>query len=162
MEGDATKKDRNIMEPYLLIKAGDSLKDIPNSVLDRLINSIDLCKLSQWFVSLDTAKWVPRSYWSKVDTLKSDRHIGELMWGIYSYLIEGGFLVVEDRYYGYNSSRLDRYIRKDSYYNPLEGILYDFIIKRLVNEGYLISSSNERYIISRLYFRQINLNKLLS
>lgn len=24
MEGDATKKDRNIMEPYLLIKAGDS------------------------------------------------------------------------------------------------------------------------------------------
>ena len=64
------------MEPYLLIKAGDSLKDIPNSVLDRLIDSIDLCKLTQWFVSLDTAKWVPRSYWSKVDTLKSDRHIG--------------------------------------------------------------------------------------
>ena len=140
-----------------------------------LVDAIDLYDITKYFISLDTDTWVPSCYWSKFDgentkdILKEPRFIGEMMWGVYSYLIEKEFLVIEDKYFGYNSNRVDKYLKKDSYYNTLEEVLYKLVLKRLVNEGYLIniphSHRKEHFLMFKIggsYHRQKNLNELIS
>lgn len=149
---------------------------VPEQDFGKIVDAIDLYDITQYFISLDTDTWVPSCYWSKFDKqnkpiniLEEPRFIGEMMWGVYSYLIEKGFLVIEDKYFGYNSNRVDKYLKKDSYYNTLEEVLYKLVLKRLVNEGYLIniphSHRKEHFLMFKIggsYHRQKNLNELIS
>jgi hypothetical protein len=153
---------------HILIKSGDSIKDIPKSDFAEIIDSIDLYDISQYFISLDTDKWVPNCYWKTLDNisiLKENRFFGEIMWGIYSYLIHKELLVIEDKYFGYNSNRTDMSKKYRTYFNPLENDLYILIIKRLLDENYLTENTNGYsmyYKIGNSYHRQKNLDELIN
>ena len=75
-----------------------------------------------------------------------------------------GLLIVEDRYFGYNKSRTEKYTDRYSYYNPLEKDLYKPIMDRMVDEKYLTSWDGYVYTYYKLgpvYWRGINLERIL-
>ena len=54
---------------------------------------------------------------------------GELYWSIFSYLIHNEILIIEDRFYGYNINRTEKYEKRTSYFNPIEINVYNPILE---------------------------------
>lgn len=133
-----------------------------------LADSVDLSDLTEFIKELNSAKWVPNCYWKNggKDIFTKFRG-GELHWVIYSYLTDRKLLIVEDQYYGYNSSRTEKYKSKSGYFNPLEGKLYQLVIDRLVDGAYLIAYPEKSqyytrydYSLGKSYDRENKLKKL--
>lgn len=126
-----------------------------------VINEVNLSDISDYIISAIEDNWAPNCYWSTKS--KQDRmFIGQLEWVIYSYLIHNKILIIEDKYYGYNKSRTEKYKDRLSYYNPLEVDLYMPIIQRMIDEKYLINDELVRcFKMGPTYWRKENLIKLL-
>ncbi len=137
------------------------------------INEVNLSDILDYIISAIDENWAPKSYWS-IKSKEEDIFIGKLQWVIYSYLVHKGLLIVEDRYFGYNKSRTEKYTDRYSYYNPLEKDLYKPIMDRMVREKYLISWDSIKkwantgtsyiqtyYKLGPIYWRNINLEIIL-
>ena len=154
----------------LYIEKHKKIKEI--SEFQEVIKSVDPYDICNYIVSLDTESWVPRCYWSRESlddkAKKLDHHYGEMMWAIYSYLVHNEILVIEDEYYGCNSSRVDKYKKykkRDSYDSRFENQLYHPIISRLVIEKFLtvlepVVHGFPRYKMGSSYYRMYNLENL--
>lgn len=154
----------------LYIEKHKKIKEI--SEFQEVIKSVDPYDICNYIVSLDTESWVPVCYWSRAikDTKKRiedfmDPHYGEMMWAIYSYLVHNEILIIEDEYYGCNSSRVDKYKKRDSYDSRFENQLYHPIISRLVIEKFLtvlepVVHGFPRYKMGSSYYRMYNLENL--
>jgi len=149
------------MKPYIHLKVEDSIYDITRSVFSEIVKAIDLYDMCQYFISLDTDKWVPNCYWTTQKSILKKRSGQEILWGVYSYLIHNEFILIEKKV-GTDSLRITT--KRDSYYNKLEN-LYRMVIKRLLNEKYLIQNDTKLdgyYRIGNSYQRQKNLDELLN
>lgn len=164
------------MNELMYIEKNKNINEIPLSEFQEVIDSIDLYDLCNYIISLDTESWVPSSYWSRAkaklykDAEKQKEalkypHYGEIFWAIYSYLVHNEIIMIEDEYWRYNSSRVDKYRKRDGYYSPLENRLYQPILTRLLNEKFLSISEvtyygNDTYKMGSSYYRMSNLEKI--
>lgn len=149
------------MKPILIRKDLNRYENLPYNKSDfrSVIDEVDLSDILDYIVSAIEEDWAPKSYWS-IESKESNIFIGKLEWIIYSYLVHKELLIVEDQYFGYNMGRTEKYKNRCDYYNPLERDLYDPIIKRMVDERYLINVDNRYYKIGPIYWRNKNLESL--
>jgi hypothetical protein len=153
------------MIPILIRKDPNRWEHLPydKSEFQSVIDSVNLSDILDYIISAIDEDWSPKSYWS-IKSKEEDIFIGKLQWVIYSYLVHKGLLIVEDRYFGYNKSRTEKYTDRYSYYNPLEKDLYKPIMDRMVDEKYLTSWDGYVYTYYKLgpvYWRGINLERIL-
>lgn len=125
----------------------DNYEDLDYS---HLIMSIDLEDLTKFLVSLSTEEWVPSCYWNKLDITQTI-YRGKIWWGIYSYLVKNGHISIENPYWEGRSAynHTNEYYSHTSYYNPLEGYIYQPILKRLGEEKHLVRVSHSTWTIKR-------------
>ena len=107
------------MIPILIKKDPNRYANLPYNKEDfqSVIDEVDLSDILDYIISAIEEDWAPKSYWS-IKSKEEDIFIGKLQWVIYSYLVHKGLLIVEDRYFGYNKSRTEKYTDRYSYYNP--------------------------------------------
>jgi hypothetical protein len=135
----------------------------------KLAESVDLKDITEFIKTLNSDVCVPDCYWkNKGEDIFKKFYSGGLHWAVYSYLVYKELLIIEDRYYKYNTSRTDKYLKRNSYFNPLERQLYQLIIDRLVGEKYLEEekiphkyTTSYYYTLGKSYQREDKLNKLL-
>jgi len=161
-----------MIEPILIQKDPERSELLPYKDKDyqRLVDEVDLHDLTRHIISLNVESWVPSCYWENVGkSIDVEIWYGEISWAIYSYLVDKGFLIIEDQYYRYNTSRSDKYKKRNSYFNTLEKELYHPIRDRLLDGSYLdISRVVEHtytrgyyYKIGKSYLRENKLNKII-
>jgi hypothetical protein len=126
-----------------------------------VIDEVDLSDILDYIVSAIDGDWAPSCYWKHHD-VNDNLFVGQLEWIIYSYLVHKGLLMVEDQYFRYNTSRIEKYRDRYGYYNPLERDLYIPIINRMVDEKYLINVDNRYYKLGPIYWRNNNLENIFN
>lgn len=158
----------NNITPILIRKYPDRYENMPYNKEDfqSVINEVNLSDILDYIISAIEDKWAPNCYWS-INSKEDKMFIGQLEWIIYSYLVHNKLLIIEDQYYSYNQSRIEKYKDRYSYHNTLERDLFIPIIKRMVNERYLTDVSSDTNDIDRyyklgpIYWRNNNLNTLI-
>lgn len=150
----------NHIEPIRIKKKESEQKHIPwdNVDFERLVDGVDLSDVMDFI--LMTMDGESNHYWSVTD-INWHIYYGELDWVIYSYLVDRGLLIVEDKYYSsdMNTGR-SKYLDKSGYFNPLEHNLYTPIVDRL--SGYYLDKVEENYyMIGKGYLRDKTLCKIL-
>lgn len=147
----------------LIKKDQNGYRNLPSKKEDfqLVIDSVDLSDILEYILIIINTKCAPICYW-QCYSIEGVMSKGELQWVIYSYLVESKFLVIENRYFGYNGNT-EIYKDKFSYYNVLEADLYNPILNRLVNQKYLIQDSVEPfyYRFGPVYWRSTNLENLI-
>ena len=152
------------MIPILIRKDPNKYENIPHNADDfqSVINGVDLFDITNYIISAIDGDWAP-SYW-KCNSINDEILSSGLHWLIYSYLVHSKLLVIEDRFFGYNGDRADKYKNRLTYHNTFEVDLYK-PIDRMFNEGYLniskISPFSDLYKLGPMYWRNTNLEKLL-
>jgi hypothetical protein len=68
--------------------------------------------------------------------------------------------MVEDQYFGYNTSRTEKYKDRCSYHNTLVKDLYNPIGNRMVSEKYITDVDYRYYKLGPVYWRNHNLEKI--
>jgi hypothetical protein len=162
------------MIPILIRKDPNRCENLAYNKEDfqSVIDEVDLSDILDYIISTINNKWAPNCYW-KFSSIDDTIYSGELQWIIYSYLVHKGLLMVEDQYFGYNTSRTEKYKDRCSYHNTLVNDLYNPIGNRMVSEKYitdvdyriLISQGgpniNYRYYkLGPVYWRNHNLEKI--
>jgi len=150
------------MIPILIRKDPNRYGNLPYNKEDfqSVIDEVDLSDILDYIISAIEEDWAPKSYWS-IKSKEDKMFIGKLQWIIYSYLVHKGLLIVEDQYFGYNDSRIEKYKDRLSFYNPLEKDLYIPIIKRMVDEKCLTDVGGSFYKIGPMYWRIKNLESII-
>jgi len=155
------------MIPILIRKDPNKYTNLPYSKADfqSVIDEVDLSDILDYIISAIDGDWAPKSYWS-IKSKEDDIFWGQLEWVIYSYLVHKELLLIEDQYFGYNTSRTEKYKDRFSYHNTLEMDLYKPILNRMVDEKYLTlidtSYGVYNYKLGPVYWRKINLEKILN
>jgi hypothetical protein len=156
------------MIPILIRKDPNRYENLPYNKEDfqSVIDEVDLSDILDYIISAIDGDWAPKSYWS-IKSKEDDMFFGKLQWIIYSYLVHKGLLVVEDCYFGYNTSQIEKYKDRLSYHNTLEVDLYKPILNRMADEKYLtlidISYNyGHNYKLGPIYWRRINLENILN
>lgn len=155
------------MIPILISKDPNKYENLPYSKADfqSVIDEVDLSDILDYIISTIDNKWAPNCYW-KFSSIDDTMFSGELQWIIYSYLVHKELLLIEDQYFGYNTSRTEKYKDRFSYHNTLERDLYGPILNRMVDEKYLTlidtSHGYGYYKLGSVYWRRINLEKILN
>lgn len=150
------------MIPILIRKDPNRYGNLPYNKEDfqSVIDEVDLSDILDYIISAIDGDWAPKSYWS-IKSKEDKMFIGKLQWIIYSYLVHKGLLIVEDQYFGYNDSRIEKYKDRLSFYNPLEKDLYIPIIKRMVDEKCLTDVGGSFYKLGPMYWRIKNLESII-
>jgi len=122
-----------------------------------LINSVDLDDLKLFLKSLNTERWVPFCYWNRGEIKDKPNILTEfvgknpLRWSIYSFLVKNGYMLIENPHWCQRNPRKgnnpNEFYEYYSYYNEL---VYDEIINRLHDEGYL----KKKVIVTKLIITQ--------
>ncbi len=148
--------------PILIKKDPNGYNNLPYNKEDfqSVIDEVHLSDILDYIINAIEEDWAPKSYWS-VKSKEDKMFIGKLQWIIYSYLVHKGLLIVEDCYFEYNKSRIEKYKDRLSYHNPLEKDLYIPIIKRMVNEKYLTDVGGSFYKLGPMYWRIKNLESII-
>lgn len=156
------------MIPILIRKDPNRYENLPYNKEDfqSVIDEVDLSDILDYIISAIDEDWAIKSYWS-IKSKEDDMFIGELEWIIYSYLVHKKLLMIEDQYFGYNTSRTEKYKDRLSYHNTLERDLYIPIINRMADEKYLklIDTSynyGHNYKLGPVYWRRINLENIFN
>jgi hypothetical protein len=156
------------MIPILIKKDPNRYENLPYNKEDfqSVIDEVDLSDVLDYIISAIDGDWAPKSYWS-IKSKEDDMFFGQLEWIIYSYLVHKKLLMIEDQYFGYNTSRTEKYKDRLTYHNTLERDLYIPIINRMVDEKYLklIDTSynyGHNYKLGPVYWRRINLENILN
>ena len=102
-----------MIKPIIIRKDPNSYEhlqiDIKGADYDNVINNVDLKDITEFLMDLNNLSWVPMAYWkNKGKCISEPFYIGEIDWVIYSYLTIHGYLVIEDKYFGYSASRVDK------------------------------------------------------
>ena len=145
--------------PTMILKEYKDGKSILNGDFNSVINSVDLVDLLDFIKSLSVDKWVPNAYWKHKNN-SNKFHWGEAVWAVYSYLIDRKILIIEDQYYGWNSSRTNKYLLKNSYDSTFENSLYDPILKKMVDSKYLNQMDGKYFQINKSILRSEKLEIL--
>ena len=150
------------LRPILIKKDPNGYNNLPYNKEDfqSVIDEVHLSDILDYIITAIEEDWAPKSYWS-VKSKEDKMFIGKLQWIIYSYLVHKGLLIVEDCYFEYNKSRIEKYKDRLSYHNPLEKDLYIPIIKRMVDEKCLTDVGGSFYKIGPMYWRIKNLESII-
>jgi hypothetical protein len=150
------------MIPILIRKDPNRYGNLPYNKEDfqSVIDEVDLSDILDYIVSAIDGDWAPGCHWKNHD-VNDNLFVGQLEWIIYSYLVHKGLLIVEDKYFGYNTSRIEKYRDRCGYYNPLEKDLYIPIIKRMVDEKCLTDVGGSFYKLGPMYWRIKNLESII-
>jgi hypothetical protein len=126
------------------------IKCIPNqnygvadeSLFKDVIEGVDLLDMTRYIISACNDGWAPTIYWQ--GDIKEIRQI-QLSWVVYSYLTYNKILIIENPYFNsplFITAEEKKYVSRTSYYNPLLPKLYNPIIDRIINEGYLVKNKH--------------------
>lgn len=127
---------------------------------DKLINHVDPDDITEFIITeLIGKSWAPECYWQP-NSIQDMIYRGELGWAIYSYLTVRGLLLIEDYYYSLDMKNgREKYLKKTTYYNPLEKCLYDPIFEKIkVNFDEV---DTNYFKVSKQYLRNKTLEKIL-
>ena len=151
------------MKPILIRKDLNRYENLPYNKSDfqSVIDEVDLSDILDYIVSAIDGDWAPGCHWKHHD-VNDNLFVGQLEWIIYSYLVHKGLLMVEDQYFGYNDSRIEKYKDRLSYHNTLEKDLYLPIINRMADEKYLTNVDDRYYKLGPIYWRNKNLENIFN
>lgn len=156
------------MIPILIRKDPNRYENLLHNKEDfqSVIDEVDLSDILDYIIIAIEEDWAPNCYWKHHD-VNDNLFVGQLEWIIYSYLVHKGLLIVEDCYFGYNKSRIEKYKDRFTYHNTLEMDLYKPILNRMADEKYLtvIDTSygyGHNYKLGPVYWRRINLENILN
>jgi hypothetical protein len=154
------------MIPILIRKDPNRYENLPYNKEDfqSVIDEVDLSDILDYIISTIDNKWAPNCYW-KFSSIDDTMFSGELQWIIYSYLVHKELLLIEEQYFGYNTSQTEKYKDRFTYHNTLERDLYKPILNRMIDEKYLKlidTSYNYGQKLGPVYWRRINLENILN